>query len=301
MKGGDFVKKDVFKKTYITFLLFVILSLCFFLYIHYIRFQTLSNWYIAYLIFYIPISLVISYYFLFRNIEWAEWVHENIKKKFVNTNTDTNTDTRNWYWWFTSIITLSLVLLPALITFAPNNIPRVFLTLYSSTYILITLAILYTVLKELYGVRLFINQTKSYNLYRKELFSLLSRTLLRMSIYFFIVYFMTLWVSSIVVPFPSAWKDNVVIFIETYFSGMENPKNLANNKDVANTVISVLATSVLSILIALITFTVYILSAIKSVFQSLEDMRKEKYNYFSFQNLDTNSLEISDNTTEETY
>lgn len=283
------MNNNIFKKTYLTLSLFTILSFCFCLYIHYFRFRTLNIWNIASLICYITISLVSSVYFLFRNIEWAEWLHQNIKKCII---------TKNWYPMVTSIVT---VLLPVLITFAPNNIPRVFLTLYSSTYILITLAIFYTVLKELYGSRLFINQTKSYNLYCKELFSLLSRTLLRMSIYFFIVYFITLWVCSIVVSFPSAWKDNVVIFIETYFSGMENPKNLANNKDVANTVISVLATSVLSILIALITFTVYILSAIKSVFQSLEDMRKEKYNYFSFQNLDTNSLEISDNTTEETY
>lgn len=282
------MNNSIFKKTYLTLSLFTILSFCFCLYIHYIRFQTLNNRDIAYLICYITISLVSSVYFLFRNIEWAEWLHQNIKKYII---------TKNWYPMVTSIVT---VLLTVLITFAPNNIPRVFLDLYSFTYILITLAILYTVLKELYGARLFINQTKSYNLYCKELFRLFSRTLLRMSIYFFIVYFITLWVCSIIVSFPPAWKDNVIIFIETYFSGMENPKNLANNKDVANTVISVLAASVLSILIALIIFTVYILSAIKSVFQSLEDMRKEKYNYFSFQNLDTEKLETSDNTIIET-
>lgn len=234
---------------------------------------------------YLLTSLFISLFLIKRNQEWSFWMNNTIPKIISILKKD----------WF-SLILLTIIMMLSVLPICLFHIIttkihtlQIFIFICISSYIYSFLALLYSAFRELYFVQSFEN-TESHRLFYKELCTLLLHNAFKLVLYFFVISFSILFLVSILDLNPTS-ISYISRLSDRYFATIDAPEELANHKDISNNVISVITTSFLSISIAYISFIVYLLSAIKSLFQSFNDIRKEKFNFFSFLNLQSNKNE----------
>lgn len=212
------------------------------------------------------------------NYKFAYWFSENII-------TITKQSFKNGKWIkFLGIFFILFILYGIMYTngsYFPNSIK----TPYTFCFIISFFLLINATLRELYTCSNLVYEI-SYDYFLDEIFLTLSKNMYKLSLYFFIgAIFIITVVSFIKLFFTQNNIDEMTKFFEIYFKDIKSIEDFANNKEVSNTIISVLSSSVITIVFSLISILVYILSAIKSYYSSLNEIRQEKFNFFDFKNI----------------
>lgn len=158
------------------------------------------------------------------------------------------------------------------------------------TFITVIILQFYTLSKEILKVRIF-NKPRTFKMYLDEISHIFFVNMFKIFIYYLIIVISISFFYSFIES-SSPIFNYLQIQLESYLKNqhINNIQDVFNNKEVMDVVISTISSNFISIVLLLLTCITYLVTGIRNAFKMRDDLRREKFNFFDFSQLDNTSL-----------